>query len=249
VRVLTAHNANKIINYVPLGDQTLVVQFENILSIEVSRTVQSFAHIIEQQGIPGVTEMIITFNTLAVCYDPIKITYDKLLGKLQALQENNLQSEDIAGKKVYVPVVFGGEYGPDLEDLSKQVGLTPEEVKQRLYSKPYYVYMVGFIAGSPYGGEIDEQLILPRRSSPRVKVRKGSVAIANKQTTIYTIDAPGGWHLLGWTPMEIFNPYREPPGLLLSGDYLQYIPITADEAERWDRHRQREWDQEWNSFM
>lgn len=155
---MTADNANKIINYVPLGDQTLVVQFENILSIQVSRSVQSFAHIIEQQEIPGVTEIIITFNTLAVCYDPIKISYDNLLGKLQALQDYTLQSEDIASKKVYVPVAFGGEYGPDLEDLSKQVGLTPEEIIQSLYSKPYYVYMVGFIAGSPYGGEIDSTL-------------------------------------------------------------------------------------------
>jgi inhibitor of KinA len=236
-----------MLNYVPLGDQTLVVQFENILSIRVSRSVQSLAHLIEQQAIPGVTELIITFNTLAVCYDPIKITYSKLLDKLQSLEGHTFQSEETASKNVYIPVAFGGEYGLDLEDVSKQVGLSPEEVVQKLCSQLYYVYMIGFIAGSAYGGDIDDQLVLPRRSSPRVKVKKGSVSIANKQTTIYTINSPGGWHLLGWTPMEMFNPYREPPGLLLAGDYIQYIPITADEAERWDNQRQREWDLEWNS--
>jgi inhibitor of KinA len=245
---LTAHNAIKIHNYVPLGDQTLVVQFENILSIQVSRSVQSFAQLIEQQRIPGIIDLIITFNTLAVCYDPIRITYDKLLAEVQALEEHTVQTEQTASKKLYVPVAFGGEYGLDLEELSMRIGLSPEEIVQKLYSKPYYVYMVGFIAGSPYGGDIDHELVLPRRSSPRIKVKKGSVAIANKQTTIYTIDAPGGWHLLGWTPMEIFNPHREQPGLFLAGDYIQYMPITADEAERWDNERQREWDREWNSY-
>jgi inhibitor of KinA len=241
-------SSSDAVRFSPLGDQTIVVHFENVISIQVSRRVQSYAQAIKKLALPGVNQIILTFNTVAVCYDPLKISYEKIVDKLSFVEESVLNSVVPEGKKVCVPVAFGGIHGPDLEELSALTGFEPKEVISKLYSKTYYVYMVGFAAGTPYCGDIDAALARPRRSSPRIKVKKGTVAIANNQTNIYTIDSPGGWHLMGWTPMEIFNPYREQPGLLLAGDYIQYMPITAEEAERWDEQSQRAWDQEWNTL-
>jgi inhibitor of KinA len=229
-----------------MGDQALIVQFENVLSIRVNQRVRSFAKVIEINNIIGIKRLIPAFNSLAVCYNPITINFKELVHRLKELE--NFISEDInsQSQKVYIPVAFGGEYGPDLKEVSQQTGLSPEEVIDILQSKPYLVYMVGFIAGFPYCGDIDKRLVLRRRSSPRLKVPKGSIAVANDQIGVYTIESPGGWHLLGWTPVETFNPYREPPSMLVAGDYIQFVQISADEAQRWDEKRQREWDQEWN---
>nr|WP_255807612.1 5-oxoprolinase subunit PxpB [Cohnella mopanensis] len=238
--------SHKDLRYVPLGDCTLVVQFENKISIQVNRGVQAFANLIGSRKIPGIVQMIVTFNSLAICYDPLRITFHKLADTLHGLEDQMSEAHAMPGKTVHVPVVIGGEYSPDLEEVSARTGVSSEQLIEALISKPYYVYMVGFVDGTPYCGDIDERLALPRRSNPRVKVRKGSVAIATSQTTIYTVDSPGGWHLLGWTPMEMFNPYREKPCVLVAGDYVQYVPISADESESWDEQRQREWDREWN---
>jgi inhibitor of KinA len=235
--------------YIPMGEQAVVVQFENVLSIKVNQHVRSFARVIEDNGIKGIRQLIPAFNSLAVCYDPIVIDYKSLVDKLHTLEGYITEDFKADSKVVHVPVVYGGKYGPDLEDVAEQTGLSPEEVVKIHHSQPYLVYMVGFIAGYPYCGDIDDRLVLRRRSNPRLKVEKGSIAIANKQTGIYTIASPGGWHLLGWTPMETFNPYHEPPSMLLAGDYVQFIPISAEKAEQWNEQRQREWDKEWNSLM
>jgi inhibitor of KinA len=113
-------------------------------------------------------------------------------------------------------------------------------------SKAYYVYMIGFIAGLPYMGDLDKRLMFPRKSNPRLKVPRGSVAIANQMTDIYTIESPGGWHIVGWTPMEIFNIKLDPPNLLQAGDYVKYEPISAELARGWDCQLQKEWDAGWN---
>jgi inhibitor of KinA len=233
--------------YLPMGEQVIIAQFEHVLSIRVNRCVQSFANVITQQKIPGVVQCIPAFNSLAIAYDPLVIDYYQLVETLQSLESYIREETEVANKVIHIPVVYGGKYGPDLEDVAKTTGLTVEEVVKIHQSPKYLVYMVGFIAGFPYCGDIDDRLVLPRRSSPRLKVDKGSVCIANKQTGLYTIASPGGWHLIGWSPMETFNPYDEPPSLLKGGDYVQFIPITAQEAEQWSEQRQREWEREWNS--
>jgi inhibitor of KinA len=235
-------------HYVPMGDQVVVAQFENVLSIEVNQRVRAFARLIEQKQIQGVRQLIPAFNSLAIHYDPLVVDYDTLVDKLTALSHALSQGDATQGRIVHIPVVYGGKYGPDLEDVARLTGLTTDEVIDIHLSRAYLVYMIGFIAGFPYCGDIDERLVLPRRANPRVRVEKGTICIANRQTGIYTIASPGGWHLIGWTPMETFNPYHEPPSLLLAGDYVQFVPITASEAERWDEKRQREWEQQWNSL-
>lgn len=230
-----------------LGDQVVVVQFENEVSAEVNQKVRSLASNIERAGIKGITELIPTFNSLAVCYDPLTISFPKLIDKLEQLNADSKAEGEQRSKTVHIPVVYGGEYGPDVEEIARIKGLTTEEVIRLHHSRPYLVYMVGFIAGFPYCGDVDERLAVPRRANPRLRLPKGTIALANKQTGIYTIASPGGWHMLGWTPMETFNPYRNPPSLLLAGDYIKFEPITAAEAEGWDERKQREWDQTWNT--
>jgi inhibitor of KinA len=236
-------------SYFPMGDQAVVIQFENDVLIPISRRVQTFAHLIKHHQIPGVKQLLPAFNNLTVCYDPIIIEFDKLVERLRYLEGNVSEYVDFNSKTIHIPTAFGGEYGPDLKEISMKAGLSTEEVIKILHSKPYFVYMIGFIAGYPYCGDIDQRLALPRRSNPRLKVEKGTIQIVNNLTGIFTMTAPSGWHMVGWTPTEMFNPYREPPSMLRAGDYVQYVPISAKEAERWNEKRQREWDQEWNSCM
>ncbi|WP_019122840.1 5-oxoprolinase subunit PxpB [Brevibacillus massiliensis] len=244
---MNALSQSASLSYLPLGDQTVMIRFENRLSAEVNSRVRSFAHVITERKIAGVERLIPAFNSLAVCYNPVVISYQELVDELKALEGGISKELGTNGKTVCIPVTFGGTYGPDLPEVSEKTGLPPEEVVRILQSKPYLVYMVGFIAGFPYCGDIDERLVLPRRATPRLKIPKGTIAIANQQLGLYTIESPGGWHLVGWTPMETFHPYAEPPSLLVSGDYVQCIPISAEEADAWDEQRQRKWDQEWNS--
>jgi inhibitor of KinA len=235
-------------SYLPMGEQVVIVQFEHVLSVEVNQRVQSFANVIKNHQISGVNQLIPAFNSLAICYDPMVIDYNNLVNILRSLEGSVTEETKTNSSVIHVPVAYGGTYGPDLEDVARQTDLTTEEVIKIHHSNPYLVYMVGFIAGFPYCGDIDDRLVLPRRSSPRLKVVKGSVCIANKQTGMYTMTSPGGWHLIGWTPVQTFNPYHDPPSMLKGGDFIQFLPISAQEAEKWDEHRQREWDLEWNSL-
>lgn len=239
---------NKSLTYAPLGEQVVLVQFENTLSTRVNQQVQSFGYVIEHGEVPGVKEVIVTLRSLAITYDSTVIGYDELVEKLKYLEDHVSEHTGPDGKLVHIPVVFGGRYGPDLETVADQIGLTPEEVIKLIHSSPYYVYMIGFSAGLPYCGDLDDRLALPRRSEPRPRVKKGTVGIAKQQTVIYTIDSPAGWHLMGWTPMEMFSPHKKRPSILQAGDRIQYVPISSNEAEQWDDNKQREWNQKWNTL-
>lgn len=230
-----------------MGEKTIIIKFEDILSSEVNKRVRTLSQTITESNISGIERLIPAFNSLAVCYNPRIIKFRDLVDKLKALEDSMDNSRDIYSKDIYIPVVFGGKYGPDLEDVAERTDLSPKEVVGIIQSKPYLVYMVGFIAGFPYCGDLDERLILPRRSNPRIKIPKGSIAIANEQIGLYTISSPGGWHIIGWSPMESFNPFHEPPSIVHAGDYVKFVQISPEQADVWDEHRQREWDLKWNS--
>ncbi|WP_209125057.1 5-oxoprolinase subunit PxpB [Alkalihalobacillus sp. BA299] len=234
-------------SYFMMGDKAIVIQFKQNISIETNKKVQISARIIEDRKIVGITQLLPAFNNLTVCYDPLVIRHDELLQELKKIESHISGDIQLDNKTLYVPVAFGGEYGPDLEEIANHAGLSQEEVISILQKTPYYVYMIGFIAGYPYSGDIDKRLSIPRRSNPRMKVEKGTVQIVNNLTGIFTMTAPSGWHLVGWTPMEIFNPNLEQISRLNAGDYIQYIEISKEEAELWNQERQWEWDLKWNS--
>lgn len=232
----------------PLGDQAVLVQFGDVLSLETNGRMRGFAHQVRQRQLPGVTSLIPAQTSLAVRYDPVRVGYGELVERLKELLDEPGGGAAVEGKLVYVPVAYGGACGPDLEEVARRTGLAPEEVVARHHARTYVAYMVGFHAGFPYLGDNDEQLRLPRRRDPRVEVPAGSIGIAMNQSIIYTVVSPGGWHLIGRTPMEIFNPFRHPPGLLLAGDRVRFVPIPEAELEQWDETRQRDWDLEWNAW-
>ncbi len=236
------------LEYTPMGEQILIVQFEDILSIENNQAIQQFADLILAKQIIGVKDVITSMRNLSVIYDPLQIHFDQLKEKLKTIDPHatNHLKRQRTNKTVHIPVVFDEIHGPDLPEISKNSGLSIDEIVEILCSKAYYVYMIGFIAGLPYMGDLDQRLIFPRKSNPRVKFPKGSVAIANHMTDIYTTDSPGGWHIIGWTPMEIFHLNQDPPTLLLAGDYVKYEPLSAEIARSWNSQLQKEWDSVWN---
>lgn len=237
---------NQYPSYYPMGDRAIVAQFENIISIDVSRKIQSFLHMIKKQDMKGITELLPAYNNLTIVYNPVVIKYDELIMELKKIERDISDDVKVESKTIHLPVAFGGEYGLDIDEIAERADLTSEEVITMLHSKKYYVYMIGFIAGYPYCGNIDEKLRFKRRANPRMSVKKGTVQIADKQVGICTMDAPSGWHLAGWTPMEVFNPHHLPPGLLNAGDYVKLEPVSTEFVQSWDEEKEKEWNREWN---
>ncbi|WP_019416234.1 5-oxoprolinase subunit PxpB [Paenisporosarcina sp. TG20] len=239
---------NKIkITYVPMGDQILVLQFEDVLSIDNNQMVQSCASMIRQENINGVSSVITTMASIAVKYDSLIIQFNPLKKMLQKLLLVHKEQAKIENKTITVPVVFNERFGLDLEEVSQTKDISKDDIINMITAKKYYVYMVGFIHGVPYMGNVDKRLELLRKSNPRLKVPKGSIGIANDMTNIYTLESPGGWHIIGWTPMEVFDVKKNPPNLLSAGDYVRYENISEEVAENWDKIKQKEWDQQWNT--
>jgi KipI family sensor histidine kinase inhibitor len=183
----------------------------------------------KEQHIEGIVDVIPTYCSLLVNYDPLVISYKDLKKRLEGLVKVDVRSGE--GKKtiVEIPVCYGGEYGPDIANIAEHAGLTEEEVIQIHSSKDYLIYMLGFLPGFTYLGGLDERIHTPRLASPRIKIRAGSVGIGGSQTGIYPLDSPGGWQLMGMTPVKTYDPNREVPILVEAGQYIRFIPI--DEAE------------------
>lgn len=216
-----------------MGDSAVEVEFGQKIDPEISRQVLKFRDKVEQSEITGITEIIPAYCTLTICYDPLRITYGQLchaLNKLYREEEPDAENQ-CAGRLVRIPVCYGGEYGPDLEAVADIHGLTAQEVI-RIHTEPEYpVYMLGFIAGFPYLGGMDERLETPRLEIPRTAIAGGSVGIAGKQTGIYPVESPGGWRLIGRTPLKLYDPEREPVSLLRAGDRVKFVQISASEFE------------------
>lgn len=236
------------VRYRPLGDRALLIQLEGPLTVALNARVRALARIIEGARLPGVEDLIPAQNSLAVRYDPVRIDYGELLEAVRSLEVPAEGAEPPPGKTVHIPIVYGGTWGPDLAAVAQRTGLSEGEVAARHSARPYVVYMVGFSAGLPYLGDTDPALWLPRRATPRLEVPAGSVGVAMNQSVIYTVASPGGWHIIGRTPMRTFDPYGEPPSLLVAGDTVRFIPIDAEDAENWDEARQAEWDRRWNPW-
>ena len=212
-------------NFKPLGDSALLVSFGEVIDEETNDRVHALAKAIEKASFEWLVEVVLAYSSLAVIYDPKLIDFD---GVKRAIQGLEFSAEKFEGKLVEIPVLYGSEYGPDLEFVAEYNGLTPEEVIE-IHSKPVYrVYFLGFLPGFAYLGGMDERIATPRLEKPRLKVPAGSVGIAGKQTGIYPLESPGGWRLIGRTPLRLFNPSKEPPTLLQPGDKVKFVPIDEE---------------------
>ena len=210
----------------PLGDSALLIFFGEVIDEEINERIHSLARAIERANFEWLVEVVPAYSSLAVLYNPALIDFESAK---RAVEEVELTSERFEGKLVEIPVVYGGEYGPDLKFVAEYNGLTPDEVIE-IHSRPVYrVYFLGFLPGFAYLGGMDDRIATPRLEKPRLKVPAGSVGIAGKQTGIYPLESPGGWRLIGRTPLRLFNPEKEPPTLLKPGDRVRFVPIDEEE--------------------
>ena len=213
--------------YLHAGDAALVVEFGDAISPELNEAVLGLDAALTQAAVPGVLEAVPTYRSLLVQYDPRATTVDALVGALEELRYRPLPVPD--PRHWEVPVVFGGEWGIDLEAVAAELRLSADEVVHLFTAAEYRVYMIGFVPGYSYLGPLPERLHIPRRQSPRAKVPAGSIGIGGIQAGLYSVAIPSGWHLLGRTPLRAFDKERDPPFLFRTGDRIRFVAI--DEAE------------------
>ncbi len=215
--------------YLPFGDTALVVEFGDTINSKINQRVFALQNAITEAKIQGVDELVPTYRSLLIRYNPLKKDYDRLISEVKNLANRSTEPNAKIARKIIIPVVYGGEYGPDLNSVADWHGLTEEQVVKMHSEKEYRVYMIGFVAGFPYLGEVANEIATPRLETPRLKVPAGSVGIAEKQTGIYPCEAPGGWRIIGRTSLKLFDHKQEWPALLNSGDAVRFKPITETE--------------------
>ena len=216
-----------------MGDRGLLLEFGDEISREINEKVRRMALAIQAEAIEGIIETVPTYRSLLIIYNPTTLSIEDLKKRLDLIEEGLRETPLPEPKLISIPVVYGGIYGPDLEGVAKYLQSSPEEVIRLHCSQPYLIYMIGFMPGYPYMGELPQALVIPRLKTPRLIVPKGSVAIAQRQTGIYSMESPGGWQILGRTPVELFDPEKDPPALLQMGDFVQFYPVTEMEFENW----------------
>lgn len=219
--------------YLLAGDKAIVVEFGDFIDEEINRKVINLMKSIEESSlIDSIYEMIPTYRSLMIIYNPLKITFNKLINSVKDI-ECNLKILDKSEKNIIkIPVLYGNDFGPDIETVAKHNGLSIEDVIRIHSEAEYLVYMLGFTPGFTYLGGMNNKLETPRLANPRVKIPEGSVGIAGKQTGVYPIESPGGWQLIGRTPIKLYNPKRENPILLKAGDYVKFVPIIKGEFDK-----------------
>ena len=220
------------VRYLVAGDSAVCVEFGNEISPEINKKIRAFKIAVEKSDIPGMVETVPTYRSLLVHYHPEVIGFKALTEEFDKLM-GSLSSIPIPPPTVIeIPVLYGGEMGPDIENVAEHNHKTVEEVIKIHTSEEYLIYMIGFIAGFPYLGGMSKEIATPRLKSPRVKIEGGSVGIAGEQTGIYPVASPGGWQLIGRTPLKLYDADREKPVLLEAGQYIKFAAVTEEEYKK-----------------
>lgn len=214
------------------GDSAVTVEFGNEISREINASIRAFNIALEKSGIKGIIETVPTYRSLTVHYDPGVIKYDPLIKKMKALLSGLDQIEIPKSEVLEIPVLYGGEEGPDIEFVAEHNKKTVDEVIKIHTSEEYLIYMLGFTPGFTYLGGMSEEIATPRLTTPRVKIPAGSVGIAGTQTGVYPIDSPGGWQLIGRTPVKMYDPERAEPILPKAGQFIKFRAIDRAEYDR-----------------
>lgn len=232
----------------PLGETALTVQFGTKISSSSNQKVMALGKKLQLESFPGFIEYTPAFSSLTVFYDPFAVKKAYIEQEkspffiVSAIVERMIltlvETKNNDSRTVEIPVCYGGDFGPDLEFVAAHNQLSVHEVIQLHAAAEYPVYMIGFAPGFPYLGGLSEKLASPRRSSPRASIPAGSVGIAGTQTGVYPISTPGGWQVIGRTPMALFQPDQEQPSVLAAGDTVKFIPITKEEYKQYQERSQ-----------
>ena len=239
----TVTKASAVIS--PLGDSALVITFGDSIQYDIHKQIKTCKDSIELNPFPGFIECVPAFTNLTIFYNPLEVVaavkkkekkefvspFEVVSSFLQSKLENEQAEKELDHRTVSIPVCYGGEYGPDLEYVARHHNLTPEEVISIHSEGEYLAYMIGFAPGFPFLGGLSEKIATPRRPSPRTSIPAGSVGIAGMQTGVYPISTPGGWQLIGQTPIKLFLPEQNPPSLLQAGDIVKFEPISKEEYQ------------------
>ncbi|HEX5473288.1 MAG TPA: 5-oxoprolinase subunit PxpB [Vicinamibacterales bacterium] len=221
---------------VPAGDAAWLVELPDRLDAGINGRAVDLAARIRSASWPGVRDVVVGFRTVMVYVDPLGAGVDAVPQRLDEILAQPASGRGREGSSIEVPVCYDGACGPDLPDIAAFAGCAPEEVVRRHLAREYRVFVVGFMPGFAYMASVDPRIAAPRRSSPRLKVPPGSVAIAAGQTGIYPSESPGGWHIIGRTPAKPYDPDRAEAFLFAPGDRVRFVRISArefDASSRW----------------
>lgn len=220
------------VKFLIASDTSVCVEFGNEISKDINAKIRAFEDTLKEHPIEGIEETVPTYRSVLVHYNPGMLTFGELQEKLLEIIEKSGSAEAGEGELVRVPVCYGGEYGPDLEYVAEYHNMTPEEVIRIHTEAECLIYMLGFTPGFSYMGGMDPRIATPRLKTPRVKIPAGSVGIAAGQTGIYPIDSPGGWQLIGRTPLKLYDAHREPAVLFEAGQRVRFYAITEEEFRK-----------------
>jgi inhibitor of KinA len=213
----------------PAGDQAILIEFGAEINPTINRFVQAFTQKANQHKMAGIGDLVPSYCTLLVYYDPFSLSFSRVASwAYDLLSSGPLESEPSQTVKE-VAVCYGGTYGPDISFVARHNGISVEEVIQIHTSQTYLVYVVGFVPGFSAMGIVPQKIQAPRLPNPRTKVPAGSVGIGGQQTGIYALESPGGWQLIGRTPVTLFDLNRTPPSYFQAGDYARFYPISEEE--------------------
>ncbi|HKW32424.1 MAG TPA: 5-oxoprolinase subunit PxpB [Candidatus Acidoferrum sp.] len=210
----------------PASDQSLLIYFGEKITIKAHKQVRKLLHLLEAEPIAGVRNLHPAYVSILVKFDPLKCTYEELARELRKYLARLDEIKLPKPREVEIPVCYGSEYGPDLDEVAALHKTTPEQVIKLHSSASYLVYFLGFVPGFAYLGELTQELVTARLATPRKKVPAGSVGIAGNQTGVYPFETPGGWRLLGRTPVSMFRTDREGLSLISIGDRVRFVPIS-----------------------
>lgn len=221
----------------PLGDSALTIDFGNRIDEKINQEVIARFHHLKNEPIEGVLDIVPAYSSISVFYDtwhlqkkihPGGLVYDWMKDQVDVLIKQSLNDYEIKEMLVHIPVCYDLDYAPDLQKLSKEKNMSPEELISIHTAGTYKIYMLGFLPGFAYMGEVDERIAAKRKDQP-VNMVAGSVGIAGRQTGIYPLDSPGGWQIIGRTPWKLFDPERPEPVLLNAGEKVQFYSIGKEE--------------------
>ena len=225
----------------PLGDRAVLIHFGTTIDPATQRCVRALCARLDRHPIPGIIELVPAFASVAVHYDPARVpgestgaesTYASFAAAIESALGHLGEETLPEPRTVEIPVCYGGPFGPDLDDVATRHALAPEEVVRLHSESTYSVYMLGFAPGFPYLGGLPSEIATPRRDEPRTSVPAGSVGIGGSQTGIYPLASPGGWNLIGRTPLHLFDAGRTPPALLEQGDEVCFRVISPNDFDR-----------------
>ncbi len=218
---------------VAAGDSALVVEFDARIDPLINARAIALADAIQSAALGGVRDVVPTYRSVAVYFDPLRTDYEALVARVEREALAPRAESAPAREAIRIPVCYGGTFGPDLPSVAAFAGLSEQEVISAHAAGTYRVFMVGFVPGFAYMGIVDARIAMPRHATPRVRVPIGSVGIAGVQTGIYPAETPGGWQLIGRTPVKPFDPQRPQPFLVQAGDGVQFYAITSEEFDQW----------------